>query len=86
MSTEHVTADKNKGNENKMHNVNIQRGMFNQILFEILLVTIFGENSKSIKTYAFISSVSFINEKLVDDLNLRGEVEPLCLRWTNNMQ
>ncbi|XP_058977874.1 uncharacterized protein LOC131802204 [Musca domestica] len=54
------------------------------ILFKIIPVKIYGKD-KSINTYAFIddgSSISLMDESLVNQLDVEGISNPLCLRWT----
>lgn len=58
------------------------------ILFKIIPVKIYGENNKMISTFAFLddgSSVSLVEDELLDELNLKGETEQLCLKWTANV-
>lgn len=82
-------SNENRNNSNQAHNVNTHSGSFNQILFKIVPIKIFGKNKKCVKTFAFIdegSSVSLMDEKIYHDLNLEGEPEPLCLKWTSNVE
>lgn len=58
------------------------------ILFKIIPVKIYGKD-KSINTYAFIddgSSISLMDESLVNQLDVEGISNPLCLRWTGGME
>lgn len=76
-------------NDNQTHNVNTHSGSFNQILFKIIPIKIYGKNNKFIKTFAFIdegSSVSLMDDNILRALDLDGEMEPLCLRWTSSME
>lgn len=47
----------NKNNSNETQNINTHSGSRNKILFKMLSITIFGQNNKSFKTFAFIESV-----------------------------
>ncbi|XP_055604514.1 uncharacterized protein LOC129752769 [Uranotaenia lowii] len=56
-------------------------------LFRIIPITVYG-NGKSIDTVAFIdegSSLTLIEESLVNELNIKGTPQALCLQWTGNM-
>ncbi|XP_062550942.1 uncharacterized protein LOC134215820 [Armigeres subalbatus] len=58
-----------------------------QLLFRIVPVTLYGPR-ETVETYAFLddgSSLTLIEESLVEQLGVRGRNEPLCLRWTGNM-
>lgn len=58
-------------------------------LFKIIPITIYGNENKFIDTFAFIddgSSTSLIDEQIINDLNLSGTSEPLCLKWTGNVE
>lgn len=75
--------------QNKEYNVNAHSGENKQILFKILPIKIFSKDGNCINTFAFIdegSSISLVNEDIVRKLNIYGDPEPLCLRWTNNME
>ncbi|XP_055632470.1 uncharacterized protein LOC129772961 [Toxorhynchites rutilus septentrionalis] len=58
----------------------------NKGLFRVAPVMIHGPCS-SIKTYAFLddgSSLTLVDASLVQELNLSGKPDPLCLKWTGN--
>ncbi|XP_044760254.1 uncharacterized protein LOC123317711 [Coccinella septempunctata] len=57
------------------------------VLLRMINVKIFG-NGRIIHTVALCdeaSSVSLIDHSLLEDLNIHGEVQPLCVQWTNQM-
>lgn len=59
-----------------------------EVRFKIAPITVYGK-TKNIKTYAFIdegSSISLIDEQLIEDLELSGTVNPLCLKWTGGVE
>lgn len=67
--------------------VNIHRDD-NQILYKILPITLYG-NNKRVDTFAMLddgSSLTLMEDDLVDELNLTGKVESLCLRWTGDIK
>ncbi|XP_055590345.1 uncharacterized protein LOC129742470 [Uranotaenia lowii] len=56
-------------------------------LFRMLPVTLYG-NGKSIEVVAFIddgSSMTLMDEDIAKQLDIKGELAPLCLRWTGNI-
>lgn len=58
-------------------------------MFKIIPITIYGNENKFIETFAFIddgSSTSLIDEQIINDLNLSGTAEPLCLKWTGSVE
>lgn len=58
-----------------------------QLLFRIVPVTLYGPRA-TVDTYAFLddgSSLTLIEDSLVEQLGMEGRNEPLCLRWTGNM-
>ncbi|XP_058830215.1 uncharacterized protein LOC131689267 [Topomyia yanbarensis] len=57
-------------------------------LFRYLPVLLHGER-RSVRTHAFLddgSALTLLDEKLADELELKGEVKPLCLHWTGGTQ
>lgn len=68
---------------NNTHNVQTK-----QILFKTIPIKIYGKN-KTVNAFAFIgevSSVSLVDESLVNELNLSGVSTPWCLRWTGGVE
>ncbi|XP_058840055.1 uncharacterized protein LOC131695549, partial [Topomyia yanbarensis] len=58
----------------------------NKVLFRVIPVILY-KPEKHLKTYAFLddgSSHSFMDAALAKELNIKGEKEPLCLKWTAN--
>ncbi|XP_058816404.1 uncharacterized protein LOC131679685 [Topomyia yanbarensis] len=56
----------------------------NDILFRIVPVTLHGPNTE-VQTYAFLddgSELTLIEEGLACQLQLKGQIKPLCLKWT----
>lgn len=78
------TEDQNKPE----YNVNAHSGATKQILFKILPNKIFSKHDNCINPFAFIDEESSIrlNEDIGHKLNIFGDPEPLCLRWTNNIK
>ncbi|XP_059223223.1 uncharacterized protein LOC131997003 [Stomoxys calcitrans] len=75
--------------ENSTHSCNTHSASIHNNFFKIIPVTIYGSGDKLFKTYAFIdegSSTSLIEEQIMYDLNLSGSPEPLCLKWTGNVE
>lgn len=57
-------------------------------LFRVVPITIFGKNINC-DTFALLydgSSVTLMDAGLADYLQLEGDVDPLCLKWTSNMR
>ncbi|XP_055623419.1 uncharacterized protein LOC129766842 [Toxorhynchites rutilus septentrionalis] len=57
------------------------------LLFRIIPVTICGPRA-TIETFAFLddgSSLSLIEQELVEQLGMDGWTKPLCLKWTGNV-
>ncbi|XP_075170474.1 uncharacterized protein LOC142242837 [Haematobia irritans] len=78
-------SDQNKRN----YNVHTHSAVNKQVLFKIIPITVFGSQNQFVNTFAFIdegSSISLIDEDIVKKLNLMGRKEPLCLKWTNNIE
>ncbi|XP_055643771.1 uncharacterized protein LOC129779977 [Toxorhynchites rutilus septentrionalis] len=67
---------------------NYSHGSFEQsLLFRIVPVKLYGSRS-SITTFAFLdegSSITLIEEKLVNELGVKGRRAPLCLSWTGDV-
>ncbi|XP_052903598.1 uncharacterized protein LOC128310890 [Anopheles moucheti] len=58
------------------------------VLFQYVPVIIYG-NGKVVETVAFVdsgSSGTFIEEGLIEELNLDGKPHPLCIRWTGDTE
>lgn len=52
--------------------------------FRYLPVTLYG-NNKQVECYAFLddgSELTLVDEELVEELQLPGDLRPLCLKWT----
>ncbi|XP_058445110.1 uncharacterized protein LOC131426420 [Malaya genurostris] len=67
--------------ENHTHRLSIS-----STLFRIIPVTVHCKNV-SINTFAFLdegSDLTLVENELAELLNLRGDPQPLCLRWTGN--
>lgn len=59
-----------------------------KILFRYVPVTVYGRGKK-VDTFAFLddgSSASFIEQSLLEELDLEGTPHPLCLNWTGGQQ
>ncbi|XP_053968959.1 uncharacterized protein LOC128870369 [Anastrepha ludens] len=57
-----------------------------QPLFRIVPIRIYSKN-KVLNIFAFLdegSSVTLMEKRIFDELGLKGEQDPLCLRWTGN--
>ncbi|XP_055585027.1 uncharacterized protein LOC129737887 [Uranotaenia lowii] len=55
-------------------------------IFRLLPVTVYGPKC-AVETYAFVdegSSLTLVENDLVNELGLRGSLQPLCLQWTGN--
>ena len=58
-----------------------------QIYYQIVPVTL-KNGEHSIETYAFLdagSSLTLLDEEIADKLKLQGNIDPLCLKWTQNV-
>lgn len=79
----------NNGDDNtSVQNLNTHDTNKQKILFKIIPIRIFGKNSV-VSTFAFLddgSSVSLIEKDILEELNLKGETEELCLKWTSNVE
>ncbi|XP_062538381.1 uncharacterized protein LOC134206670 [Armigeres subalbatus] len=67
--------------------VTIHRKLLSSTIFRIIPVILYGENVK-ISTYAFLdegSSSTLIDKSVADQLNLVGDLQPLCLTWTSKV-
>ncbi|XP_055605117.1 uncharacterized protein LOC129753328 [Uranotaenia lowii] len=56
-------------------------------LFRILPITVHG-NGKSVETFAFVdegSSLTMVEDSLVEELGIQGTPQVLCLQWTGDM-
>ncbi|XP_053686572.1 uncharacterized protein LOC128736119 [Sabethes cyaneus] len=63
------------------------RQMGQSLFFRIIPVTLFGPHAV-VNAFAFLddgSSMTLIEEKLVEQLGVNGENRPLCLMWTGNV-
>lgn len=79
----------NSSSDTSTHSCNTHRVYANENLFKIIPVTIYGNKELLLNTFAFIdegSSTSLIDENVIDELNLSGTSEPLCLKWTGNVE
>lgn len=64
-----------------MHKVDLQ-----SIMFRVIPIVLHGKNV-SVSTYAFLdegSSLTLLEDSLADELNLVGDFEPLCSKWTRD--
>ncbi|XP_055614693.1 uncharacterized protein LOC129761014 [Uranotaenia lowii] len=67
---------------------NINQSPGNEVLFRILPIMLYGP-TKTVSTYAFIddgSELTLLEDNLVDELELDGPRQPLCLKWTSGTQ
>ncbi|XP_058816141.1 uncharacterized protein LOC131679426 [Topomyia yanbarensis] len=70
------------------HEINHHRASSSAILFRYLPVVLQGIN-KAVHAYAFFddgSELTLLDSGLADELQLDGEVSPLCLRWTGGKE
>lgn len=74
---------------NSVQNLNTHDIDKQKILFKVIPIRIYGKNNKVVSTYAFLddgSSISLIEEDILKQLDLKGEAEQLCLKWTGNIE
>ncbi|XP_062704301.1 uncharacterized protein LOC134286665 [Aedes albopictus] len=67
-------------------NCNAHHKSSTKTLFRVVPVVLYGRG-KIVKTYAFLddgSAFTLMDEQLAEELNLNGELEPICLRWTGD--
>ncbi|XP_054726309.1 uncharacterized protein LOC129236117 [Anastrepha obliqua] len=67
-------------------NVNMHNVGQGSTIFRVLPVVLHS-GERSVSTYAFIddgSSLTLIDEELLNKLNIKGTPQPLCLRWTGD--
>lgn len=72
----------------KSNDICLHQRKNNDMIFRIVPVVLHGNNI-DVSTYAFLddgSSLTLMNEALAEQLNLEGTCEPICLKWTSNMQ
>lgn len=58
-----------------------------KVLYRIAPITLHG-NGKTLNTFAFLdegSALTLLDDTVAKVLNLHGELNPLCLRWTGNV-
>ncbi|XP_062707580.1 uncharacterized protein LOC115257239 isoform X2 [Aedes albopictus] len=58
------------------------------VLFRVVPVTLYGKGT-SLNTYAFLddgSSSTLIDIEIAEELGLSGDIHPLCLQWTNDIE
>ncbi|XP_058467437.1 uncharacterized protein LOC131439240 [Malaya genurostris] len=73
---------------NQSHGCNLHRTLSSAVLFRYLPVVLQGIN-KTVHTYAFFddgSELTLLDNKLAEELQLDGEISPLCLRWTGGRE
>lgn len=61
---------------------------FDQVLFKIVPVVIYGSNGTEIKTFAQLdegSSLTIIDENLARELRLEGDEEIMTMQWVNHL-
>ncbi|XP_062542436.1 uncharacterized protein LOC134210403 [Armigeres subalbatus] len=64
--------------------VNVHRRIRSATIFRIIPVVLYGREAQ-VSTFAFLdegSSSTLIEKEVADQLNLGGELQPLCLTWT----
>ncbi|XP_055612959.1 uncharacterized protein LOC129759515 [Uranotaenia lowii] len=67
--------------------IHVHRSFPQVCLLRFVPVTLHGKGNLKIDTFAFLddgSSLTLIEEKLVDELGLQGQPRTLCLKWTGN--
>ncbi|XP_058827942.1 uncharacterized protein LOC131687869 [Topomyia yanbarensis] len=75
-------------NSTVTHGCHTHRTKTSDTLFRYLPVMLHGER-RSVRTYAFLddgSALTLLDEELADELELEGEIKPLCLHWTSGTQ
>ena len=82
-----------KKEENKQPNVesncstNIIQNS-NQVLLRIAPITLEGPTGKQLNTYALFdeaSTVTLLDKEVAEQLEISGNVKPLCVQWTNDI-
>lgn len=71
----------------KAQQINIHRQVSSSTLFKVIPVKLFGNNNKTVSTFEFLdegSSVTLLDNSIANELQLFGQIQPLCLKWTNN--
>ena len=61
---------------------NSHSGEIKNVLFKIIPIKVFGNNNKTVNTFALIdegSSISLMDESLTNELEIDGVPKPLCL-------
>ncbi|XP_075160331.1 uncharacterized protein LOC142233319 [Haematobia irritans] len=84
-----MEVNSSENQDNLTHSCNTHTSFIHNNFFKIIPITIYGSGNKFMKTFAFIdegSSTSLIEETIMHDLNLSGTIEPLCLKWTGNVE
>ncbi|XP_055623175.1 uncharacterized protein LOC129766622 [Toxorhynchites rutilus septentrionalis] len=83
----HSTAKKNSPTTSSNTAVQNHHHSGRGSLFRIIPVTLYGRE-RSITTFAFLddgSSITLVEDSLVDYLGIEGKVDNLCLTWTANV-
>ncbi|XP_055632837.1 uncharacterized protein LOC129773265 [Toxorhynchites rutilus septentrionalis] len=73
---------------NTRSTVTIHRQLQSLILFRLIPVTLHG-NGRAIQTYAFLddgSSTTLVESATARKLGLSGDIHPLCLQWTSDIE
>ncbi|XP_055622908.1 uncharacterized protein LOC129766407 [Toxorhynchites rutilus septentrionalis] len=73
---------------NTRSTVTIHRHLQSLILFRVIPVTLHG-NGRAIQTYAFLddgSSTTLVESATARKLGLSGDIHPLCLQWTSDIE
>lgn len=66
----------------------VHQPVHGKIYYQIVPITLHGENGKSVETFAFLdagSVVTLIDEKIANQIELHGEPTELTLKWTANI-
>ncbi|XP_055550466.1 uncharacterized protein LOC129732983 isoform X1 [Wyeomyia smithii] len=82
LSVTSSTANNEQANEAQA--CNTHQGGSSAILFRYVPVVVYGDGN-SVHCYAFLddgSSLTLMDQDLAEELNLSGEPNPLCLKWT----
>jgi hypothetical protein len=80
-------TDKNTQKKSETENVGLNMANSKQTWFKVLPITLMG-NGKQLDTFALLddgSSATLLDQSVANFLNLKGDTDPLCIRWTKGI-
>lgn len=84
-----TTEPKNESSLLTTQSINNHNVSNNQVYFQIIPVTLHGEDNKRVETHAFLDSgsgITLLEEAIAKELGLQGVVANMTLRWTGDIK